>query len=174
MFKRLALLLCFVFMLGCASHRGPNEPTLPVIVNGTTFNSVAHLNSDIIVYLNNELTQKQREIVIDSLKYQLKVFEADWGSPSKRVSVYMFNTPLVPCGKRQGNFVGCHYGPKGPIHLAQTKYYSGGPFYHELVHRNIHGNDHEHTDPRWSTIWTPARYRLTRELEARNKKLLNN
>ena len=174
MFYRLALALCLVFMLGCSSYKGPDDYIVPIEINKTTFTSMAYLNSEIVVYLNDELTPKQKEVVIDSLKYQLKEFEADWGAPSKKVTVFMFNTKLIPCGNRKGDFVGCHYGPTGPIHLAQTKYYSGGPFYHELVHRNISGNDHEHKDPRWRYIWQPARYRIVEELEARNKVLLNN
>jgi hypothetical protein len=161
------------FSLGCVpiepAETGGNNVTIPKTINGTKFDSVIYLNDRVLLFLSSKLNNNQRRMVIDGAIRQISAFEADWGAKTRKVVIYCFDTKLVPCGSRKGKFIGCHYGPSGPIHLAQDKWFTAGPLYHELVHHNLIGGV-EHSDPRWETKWYPAQKKIRYEIAMKHWK----
>jgi len=162
----LALIAIF-FLSGCIS-----VPGLPKKIQGTTFDDVAHIGSGVNFYLSKKLSWNERKILISAATMQLNKFEKDWGSKSRGVDIYPLDTELIPCGALKGTFIGCHFGPDGPIHIANDPYLTATSLYHELIHHNIPGNDHDHKDPRWN-IWNPAQYRLRDEIKMINIERMN-
>lgn len=112
------------------------------------------------------------ELLLESLNLQLTQFELDWRSRSFGVETHLFDSETIPCGDLHGDFIGCHYSGINVIHVVFGRYYETPAFYHELVHHNIPGNDHNHSDHRWSTIWTPTQLRLNNQISATRRSRL--
>jgi len=116
-------------------------------------------------------TWEQRLLLVTSSLYQLNCFQNMWGAISRPVDVYYHNTETIPCGNREGDFWGCHYGENGPIHIIMGEYFTSSVLFHELIHHN-HNRDHEHEDPRWDTEWRPRQNEILRRLRKKHKDFL--
>ncbi len=106
-----------------------------------------------------DTTVEEQKLLEEAAQIQLTQFTTDWGSESRPVTVYFFRGDTVKCGLA-GDAIGCHFGRNGPIDVIMGDYYEIPALYHELIHHNIEGNDHQHEDPRWETFWEPMQYNL--------------
>lgn len=168
-----ALVCVFVFIMSCVPQKKADPPprgiTTPVVVDGVTFDKMVYLYGFTFFFPEGS-TKAQRTLCLMGATEQLRVFEHHWHAKSKRTSVYLFPTKTVRCGDREGRFWGCCHRPNGPIFVIMGEYYTSSVFYHELVHLNETGKEHD--DPKWESFWIPTQWKLWKRLKEEHKELL--
>ena len=169
------VILTFVLILACAPRKKAEPPpralTIPVVVNGTTFDSMVFLKG-FIFFFPRHASKTEKTLCLMGAMEQLRVFEEHIERKSQRCSVYLFPTKSVPCGERRGRFIGCCHRPGGPIYIIMGRHYSASVFYHELAHLN--DNQPEHDNPMWENFWIPEQKKLRERIEEEHYELLKN
>jgi len=154
--KYLYVLIITLLCLSCGTHRKGTE------VNGIRYK----LNDNITLYLPADASDQEVSLIVDAAKVHTERFEFDWGEVVRPVRVSVIDKDLIECGDLDGDYIGCHYSPNGPIHVTIGTYLEIPALYHEYVHHMITGNDQKHTDPRWQSFWEPARATIIAGLRA--------
>lgn len=147
--KLISLLFVFMLSICVASCVIVEEGHTHFHLHGPT----ASVTSSVTLIFPRDTNEAEQNLLVEAARLQVKEFEFDWGSKVRPVQIYLFRGDSIPCGNLEGKYWGCHYSPKGPIHAIMGEYYEIPVVYHELVHHMIPGNDHNHLDPRWNTMW---------------------
>jgi len=115
----------------------------------------------------------ERELLLEAVRIQVNEFEIDWGTAVfPPVAVFLTRDATIPCKPNEGEFIGCHYSPFGPIHAIMGDRYHVPVIYHELVHHMIENNDSDHSDPRWASMWEPRQTAIANGIWA-DRSILN-
>lgn len=165
-------LLLFTYLLtlltGCLT-----TPILPP-PNGEDFSRQVVIGNSVYLHFPKDLTRQQRAMLTSATAVQLYAFETDMGIVSRPVHVWFSrgNGKSIRCGNLEGDFWGCHFGPRGPIHVFIDDLYTSISFYHELVHHNVSKDANRHDDPRWEADWEPKQRELRANLQWRHRNII--